>query len=148
MDEIYNILKSDEADADHQIRAQYLDISHGGRFAVDLYMNLANTKKKVNEKLEILAILQRHQQETATALERFTPSQDKGKGMAQMPPTSGGCGSIQAAVEDEPQTPRVAPQDRWMPTESFLEEPQLLLHPYRCDHNISLGNLFRQATLM
>ena len=74
----------------------------------------------------MLAILQRRQQETATALERLTPSQDKGKGMAQTPPTSGGCGSIQAAVEDEPQTPRVAPQDRWMPAESFLEEPQLL----------------------
>ena len=54
-------------------------ISTSGRVWADLYMHLSNAKKKANEKLEMLAVLQKRQQFTATAFERFMAHSSKGK---------------------------------------------------------------------
>ena len=82
MDEIYDILATtgDDDDANEQIRNRYIDIiNNSSRLSADLYTNLANAKRRMADKLEMLATLQRRQQETAAAFEQFAAFHSKGK---------------------------------------------------------------------
>ena len=89
MDEIFLILATDEDDATQQIRDRYIDvINTSGRVWADLYMHLSNAKKKANEKLEMLTVLQKRQQFTATAFERFMAHSSKGKAPASKETTA------------------------------------------------------------
>ena len=119
LDEVYDILKANEADVDRQVRSRYVDIiNSSGKFSADLYMNLANAKRRAGEKLEMLAVLQQRQQETATAFERFVSSYDKGKEAAH------------ATATATASTATVNAGGTWgesAPTERFLEELRPLL---------------------
>ena len=63
LDEAYDILKSDATDIDNQIRSRYISIIDSrSQLSADLYTNLASTRRRVSDKLNILAILQERQQ--------------------------------------------------------------------------------------
>ena len=87
LDEAYDILKSDAADVDEQIRNRYISIvNSGSKLSADLYTNLVSVRRRVSDKLKMLAVLQERLQETATAFERFMSSNDKGKETARTTP--------------------------------------------------------------
>ena len=60
MDEIFLILAADEVDATQQICDRYIDvINTSGQVWAEIYIHLSNAKKKANEKLEMLSVLQK-----------------------------------------------------------------------------------------
>ena len=122
MDEILHILLADETDADQQIRNRYIDITNtNGRIWADPYMDLANTKKKASDKLEMLAVLQKRQQFTATAFENMTFS-DKGKSAASSADTSVTSSGTQPAAAGSPnKAPAITTSATSWGPEQFLE---------------------------
>ena len=81
LDEAYDILQSDTADTNERIRNRNISIiDSSSKLSADLYTNLVSIRRRVGNKLKMLAILQECQQETAAALKRFMSFIDKGKG--------------------------------------------------------------------
>ena len=131
LDEAYDILKSDATDIDKQICNCYISIiDSGSKLSADLYTNLASTKRRVSDKLKMLASLQEHQQETTAALKCFMSSLDKGKGTARthsatpVATTATACGTTPATTALSPAAAAstVHTQGGWIPAECFLDE--------------------------
>ena len=132
MSEVYDALSTNGSveNIECQVRTLYLDVVNlSSKFTTGLYTNLANSKKKVSEKLGMLTILQQRQQETASALERFAISQNKGKGIPRdsSQPTSSVTVPREPASNDPANngpanTSSESHGPEWMPAEKFLEE--------------------------
>ena len=136
LDEAYDILKSDATDINEQICSRYISIiDNSSKLSTDLYTNLANTRRRVSDKLKMLAILQECQQETATALKRFMSSLDKGKGTARAhsatpattTATTRGATPVTTTLSPAAAASTMHTQGGWIPAERFLDKLRPLL---------------------
>ena len=132
MSEVYDALSTNGSveNIECQVRTLYLDVVNlSSKFTTGLYTILVNSKMKVSEKLGMLTILQQWQQETASALERFAISQNKGKGIprdsSQL--TSSVTVPCDPANNGPANTSSESHGPGWMPAEKFLKELRPLL---------------------
>jgi hypothetical protein len=121
MEEVYEILHQAEDDAEDRIHQMFPGIlAQVSRFTMDLYMNLANAKRRATDKMELLATLQQRQQGIALANERYAATM--GDRELPAPP--------QEATQPETTAtrPPITPQDpSWVVAERFLDELRPLL---------------------
>ena len=116
-------------------------IDSSSKLSADVYTNLASTKRRVSDKLKMLAILPERQHETTPALNRFMSFLNKGKGTAGAHATTsatttataqGTTPAAAATTHGIPLSPAAASstghtQGGWISAERFLNELRPLL---------------------